>query len=1356
MYNVQPSSDSEEAYYDALEAPRPPILSSQTRGHSYPAHRTNNFATNEVPTRTGTELRPVSELPDVFRGIFKFGVFNAIQSACFDDIMKSDENLVISSPTGSGKTTLFELAILKMLMESTSTSTMDRCVYIAPTKALCSEKQRDWAAKFGPLGYKCCELTGDTPSWSKHTWGDAPSSSLIVTTGEKWDSLTRSWDEHSGILSTIKLFLVDEVHLLNESRGGTLEVVVSRMKLHCPRVRFLMVSATVPNIADVAQWVGSVHEARNPAKTFEFGEQYRPCQLSRFVHAFPKKGMNQFAFANVLDLQLFQVLAMHSKGKPTLVFVSTRKGVFSTAEQLLKDYAAAERERKQLPWTQYRKVSHTFQDRKLSELAAHGVGVHHAGLSFEDRRAVEESFLDGTLQVLVATSTLAVGVNLPAHTVVIKGVWCYQDQAMVEYSDLSIMQMLGRAGRPQFDTEGTAIIMCESELESKYQALASGTTPLESCLHKNLLEHLNSEIGLGTIHSLSSAKAWLHTTFFFQRIQKNPGFYAIGKEENQSWKSKLDDLVTQSLGSLRADLLISTEDDDDSDSVTSTDLGDVMSKFFVRYGTMKLILALPQSPSLKDVLMTLSTAEEIVPTCLRVSEKKILSKLLKHPDMRFPLRQVDKPFHKPFVLLQAILALIPLNTPEYRSSDCHPHLDAMGALKSATRIISAIVEVGIVRNSGALIKHGLELSRCFNAKGWEDRPTVLAQITSIGEKSVKVLAEHGITTLEILGRQSSARLEILLNRRPPFGHEVLSFVQNLPRYKVTIAQKGYRPSYAGVEVELEVECSLEVPLSGSSVSKKSKGPRLGMTDILTLTSDLDLVDFRRTSTKILNNGKTFTVKASLTRPSQSVVVQASSTSVAGTLAVVTFKPNVPASKFHVLDTRPPSSMDLDLEGLENCSQLWDIDDFLDENAATSIVKQEATQVDIPKEKKVTPPMQSPLKQKAPAPQVPKQKPSAAPPAPAKQRNTTARVDRRLKRPNDRYECAHTCKDKTKCRHLCCREGLEKPPRQKPSDNVKSSGEKDATQTTLKTAPSHSTLSKNSSLSVEASSPKPTRVSLGLKPKPELNFDIKFEDLGDIPRTVSPVFVDDDLPSFNVACQTLDAPGSDPEDAVLIVDTMNLDPPIRSIAAQQLFSPQASDHDMSGQDLSLSPPPPETHFDDTFVDYSRISSSGRKRLRSEISLESSPKRPKRAPLFLSSDPEESVYSNSSNRLEEWLDSSEFDFISVTQDTSAPPSEIQTQEDPPTHRHLEQTYPRSPLAQKQHGERPFVHTPERPFVQKLERLPSQKPVSERVLVDSQPKAHQATKTILEKEERNEFTDFLDELESMVNDNGELVLT
>lgn len=76
---------------------------------------------------------------------------------------------------------------------------------------------------------------------------------------------------------------------------------------------------------------------------------------------------------------------------------------------------------------------------------------------------------------------------------------------------------------------------------------------------------------------------------------------------------------------------------------------------------------------------------------------------------------------------------------------------------------------------------------------------------------------------------------------------MLSFVQQLPRYKVTVAQKGCRSKDTGVEVELEVHCSLEVPVGGSNVSNKSKGPRLGMTDIITLTSDLDLVDFRRTS-----------------------------------------------------------------------------------------------------------------------------------------------------------------------------------------------------------------------------------------------------------------------------------------------------------------------------------------------------------------------------------------------------------------------------------------------------------------------------------------------------------------------------
>ncbi|KAF5381084.1 hypothetical protein D9615_004090 [Tricholomella constricta] len=95
----------------------------------------------------GIRLRPVSCLPDMYRGLFKFGVFNAVQSSCMDD--------VISAPTGSGKTVIFELAIIKMLREPANTDGSLKCVYMAPTKALCSERYKDWTAKFGPLGIKC-------------------------------------------------------------------------------------------------------------------------------------------------------------------------------------------------------------------------------------------------------------------------------------------------------------------------------------------------------------------------------------------------------------------------------------------------------------------------------------------------------------------------------------------------------------------------------------------------------------------------------------------------------------------------------------------------------------------------------------------------------------------------------------------------------------------------------------------------------------------------------------------------------------------------------------------------------------------------------------------------------------------------------------------------------------------------------------------------------------------------------------------------------------------------------------------------------------------------------------------------
>lgn len=120
--------------------------------------------------------------------------------------------------------------------------------------------------------------------------------------------------------------------------------------------------------------------------------------------------------------------------------------------------------------------------------------------------------------------------------------------------------------------------MCESSLEAKYTALVQGHTVLESCLHTNLSEHLNSEIGLGTIDNISSAKAWLKKSFLFQRIKQNPNYYALGKNDNQTWEERVDDLVMQSVEKLKQTKLVEHRGDSARGDLGSTDFGDIMSK----------------------------------------------------------------------------------------------------------------------------------------------------------------------------------------------------------------------------------------------------------------------------------------------------------------------------------------------------------------------------------------------------------------------------------------------------------------------------------------------------------------------------------------------------------------------------------------------------------------------------------------------------------------------------------------------------------------------------------------------------------------------------------------------------------
>lgn len=313
-----------------------------------------------------------------------------------------------------------------------------------------------------------------------------------------------------------------------------------------------------------------------------------------------------------------------------------------------------------------------------------GIAVHHAGLSLDDRRAVEDLYTAKKLRVLVATSTLAVGVNLPAHMVVIKGVKLFQNGETREYSDLEILQMMGRAGRPQFDDEGIAMILCEAELESKYRALAHGTTTIESSLHRNLVEHLNSEICLRTITDIKSARDWLRRSFLFQRIQKNPQHYDIGKEENESWQDKVDAIVMESIYSLRDSQLIMYTMEDGA--LCSTEYGDIMSKFYICQTTMYSILQLPGTATIRQILEMMSCSKELADLKLRGGERQMYEKIRCHNDIRFPVRKVTGTSDKVFLLVQAILAGLPLNSPEFRNTEGQPYLEAISIFRHFSRI----------------------------------------------------------------------------------------------------------------------------------------------------------------------------------------------------------------------------------------------------------------------------------------------------------------------------------------------------------------------------------------------------------------------------------------------------------------------------------------------------------------------------------------------------------------------------------------------------------------------------------------------------------------------------------------------
>ncbi|XP_033759553.1 probable ATP-dependent DNA helicase HFM1 [Pecten maximus] len=832
---------------------------------------------NPHPNCNGIKLRPVEELPMKYRSIFKaFPYFNIVQSKVFDDVFYTDKPLVVCAPTGAGKTVVFELAIVRLLMKMQSVMVRGfKVVYMAPIKALCSERLQDWTAKFEAFGLKCKELTGDTEIDDYYELQEV---NVILTTPEKWDSMTRRWRDNKCIVQSVCLFFIDEIHVLNDCvRGATIEAVISRMKTvqislchsnteqQLPKLRFIAVSATIPNIEDIAEWMGESHHAKSNIafwkcsffkdlfsvlpqtffpqdfkgkfliNDFRMDDSFRPVRLRKVVLGFPfdeHKGSG-FHFDMSLSYKLGGIINTYSDGKPALVFCSTRKGTQQAADILAKDsrstYIKDAKNRQVLL-----KYSNLVKDAKLRDTLVKGIGVHHAGMDIQDRKYIEELFATSQLQVLVATSTLAMGVNLPAHLVILKSTQHYNMGMLEEYSNTQVLQMIGRAGRPQFDTTATAVIMTKVQNKLKYESLLNGTQMIESSLHKHLIEHLNAEIVLQTISDMAIAMEWIRHTYLYIRVMKNPKHYGmpLGLTRDQT-ETKLQELCMRNLNQLAGIQMIKMNGE--TFDIQSTEAGRLMARYCIAFETMKKFCGVSGEESISDLLEIVAGSEEFMEIQLRVNEKKTLNALNKDKNrqtIRYQLQgKIKTKQMKVNCLMQAQLGCLLVQ-------DFALQQDTTRIFRAAQRLSRCLMEVLWIRDDYQAFLSAAQLCKAIKAKLWENSKHVAKQLERIGPALSTALVNAGITSFQKIEETNPRDLELIVNRHPPFGNQVRDSVTYLPKYELTMEQVS-RYNIDTAEILLHLSIANQANL----MTKKTASPN--HTCILLVANNDNKIIFRR-------------------------------------------------------------------------------------------------------------------------------------------------------------------------------------------------------------------------------------------------------------------------------------------------------------------------------------------------------------------------------------------------------------------------------------------------------------------------------------------------------------------------------
>ena len=402
---------------------------------------------------------------------WKFEKFNPVQSRIMEYYNK-DVNGLIAAMTSAGKTVVAEMFLAQEIRERGG-----KGMFLAPLRALAREKITDWKnSEYHFADQKISICTGDY-RLTKERSKELNDANLIIMTSEMLNHRSRNYkSEQNNWLLDVGTLIIDESHLLTvPGRGDHLEVGLMKFTNINPKARLVLLSATMPNVEEIADWISYSLTKRN---TFMLRSKYRPVPLT--VH-----------YETYYDTGKYDAVEEEKVNK---------------AMDIVDWY----------PDDKFLVFAHTKRTGEMMKQSLRRAGIeaqfHNADLESDERAKVEDRFRnDPKLRVIVATSTLAWGLNLPARRVIILGV----NRGLGEVESHDILQMVGRSGRLGIDPMGDAYILVPESQELKYRQMYSKPNRIESQLlskvgdhHKVLAFHLVSEIHHSDVETTDDVHAW--------------------------------------------------------------------------------------------------------------------------------------------------------------------------------------------------------------------------------------------------------------------------------------------------------------------------------------------------------------------------------------------------------------------------------------------------------------------------------------------------------------------------------------------------------------------------------------------------------------------------------------------------------------------------------------------------------------------------------------------------------------------------------------------------------------------------------------------------------------------------------